>query len=419
MGLINDDAFDIETEGSIPTNSKVYGVNPAWGEQCKALLQKLEAEGRVKPSNSPWASPAFFKKKPDGQPRFLVDYQELNKRTVKDRDRPPEVQPLLEEIAQKKYFSIFDCNNGYFQMPLTEGSMAKTAFLTQWGCYEFTVMPQGVTNAPAKFQRYMRQRFDCAWCRVFIDNVIIFSDTLEEHLSHLSEFFSKLEQYNITLKASKMVIGTQELKVLGHTVRHMEILPGAENIKKLLASRPPQHKKHLQGFLGLTNYFRKFVPHYSDRAAALIRLLNNDTPFVWGPEQQAAFEDLIFVITTEARLHAPDWSKKFTLETDASAIAIGACLHQNKRPIAFASRTLTPAERNYDTMDRECLAILVFKKQFQYYFEGTDWEILTDNAPIKCIIERPNPRGRHARGQGKKMSWQTTFPVSHQFPKKQ
>eukprot|EP00759_Apiculatamorpha_spiralis_P045859 PhF_6_TR42648/c0_g1_i3/m.64186 len=282
-------------------------------------------------------------------------------------------------------------------MPLTEGSMAKTAFLTQWGCYEFTVMPQGVTNAPAKFQRYMRQRFDCAWCRVFIDNVIIFSDTLEEHLSHLSEFFSKLEQYNITLKASKMVIGTQELKVLGHTVRHMEILPGAENIKKLLASRPPQHKKHLQGFLGLTNYFRKFVPHYSDRAAALIRLLNNDTPFVWGPEQQAAFEDLIFVITTEARLHAPDWSKKFTLETDASAIAIGACLHQNKRPIAFASRTLTPAERNYDTMDRECLAILVFKKQFQYYFEGTDWEILTDNAPIKCIIERPNPRGRHAR----------------------
>eukprot|EP00759_Apiculatamorpha_spiralis_P041631 PhF_6_TR40202/c0_g1_i3/m.59680 len=169
MGLINDNSFHIETAGAPPMNSKVYGVNPKWGKECHAYLMKQVKEGRIRPSNSPWTSPAFFKKKTDQTPRLLVDYQELNKKTVKDRDRPPEVQPLLEEVAQRKFYSSFDCYNGYDQMRMDDESIAKTVFLTQWGYFEFTVVPQGVTNAPAKFQKYMRQRFDCEWCRVFID----------------------------------------------------------------------------------------------------------------------------------------------------------------------------------------------------------------------------------------------------------
>ena len=397
IGRITDDSFDIVTGDMSPFNSKVYTVNPVWGNECFTYLMQLVAEGIIVHSNSPWASPAFFKKKPDATPRLLIDYRKLNSGTTKDRDRPPDITHVLEEVSQKRIFSKFDLNQGYYQMPLKVEAQAKTAFVTQWGCFEFTVMPMGVTNAPAKFQQYMRTRFECDWCKVFVDDIIIFSDTMEEHLEHLKLFFEKCNLYGITLKPSKMVLCTEELEILGHVVRQGVVTPGGDNVRKIMKACIPTTKKHVRGFLGMVGYFRRFVKNFATIAAPLNLLLRDNEPFVWGKAQQDAYELLSEAVASMPELHTPDWNAKFTLETDASEVAISGVLLQNGHAVSFSSRSLTAAERNYTVMDRECLAIIEYTQHYEYYFESTDWEVLTDNAPIKAIFDMVNPRGRHAR----------------------
>lgn len=397
IGRILDDTFDIKTGDAQPCNGKVYSINPKWAEKCREYIGQLQAQGIIRASCSPWASPAFFKLKPDGSPRLLVDYRVLNQVTVKDRDRPPDVAHILEDVAPCCLYSKFDMNQGFYQMPLDEDSIPKTAFITQWGCYEFTVMPMGVTNAPARFQRYMRGRFECSWCKVFVDDLIIYSPTIEAHIEHLQLFFEKLVKYNLTLKASKMVLAAAELDILGHVVRGGIITPGHKNVQKILESRVPQTRKQVQRFLGMVGYFRKFVPKFAEIAAPLHRLTSKEVKFCWEQEHEKAYCTLVQRLTELPELKAPNWEVTFTLETDASDVAISGVLLQEGRPIAFASRTLHDAERNYTVMDRECLAIIEYSRYFAYYFEGTDWEVLTDNEPIKYIFALKHPRGRHAR----------------------
>jgi transposase InsO family protein len=396
IGRIMDDEFEIDTGSAKPTNSKAYRINPLIQRMLREHLTVMQRDGLIRPSNSPWASPCFFIRKP-GKDRLVVDYRKLNAVTRKDRDRPPRIDEVLERVGGSRIFSKFDLNQGFHQLPVNKGSIEKTAFITPLGCFEYLVMPFGVTNGPAAFQKYMRRHFQCDWCEVFVDDVVIHSRNAKEHLEHLRWFFQKLRDLNLTVKASKCVVGATEIEFLGHHVSAGAIQPGTCNAEKLLRTRIPKTRKHVQGFLGAANYFRKFVRDFAKKALPLTQLLKGGVKFVWGPDQQAAFEVISKEITDLPKLAVPNWDRQFRLETDANEDTIGGVLLQDGRPLAFVSRTLNQAERNYAAWERECLAIVEWHKYFSYYLEGADYVVVTDAEPLGRLFGTKEPKGRHAR----------------------
>eukprot|EP00760_Papus_ankaliazontas_P033251 PhM_4_TR6268/c0_g2_i1/m.83063 len=400
LGQIKDHSLVIETGDARPISHRPFHVNPLLEKILRDEIEDLLSKGVIRPSKSAWASPCFLTEKKEGdvkvKKRLVVDYRPLNAVTKRDCDGPPLVAEVLEKVASSRVYSKFDLNQGFYQLPVHPDSVEKTAFVSPMGCYEFLVMPFGVTNGPAEFQKYMRARFQCEWCEVFIDDLIIHSEA-ETHLERLAGFFEKLKRFNLTVKGKKCEIWQDQIELLGHTVRHLSIKPGRLNANSLLKTRIPQTRKQLQGFLGLAGYFRKFVRNYAEKTKPLTELLRKDAKWEWGTHQAQAFSIVVEEITALPSLTVPLWDKPFQLETDASAVAIGAVLVQEGRPICFASRTLNDAERNYDAMARECLAVVYFRKHFSYYLAATQWEIITDSDTVKYIFGLQHPKGRLAR----------------------
>lgn len=397
-GRMKDVALKIDVGDAVPFNSKCYRMNPIILKELKEHLDGLILQGIIRVSNSEWVSPCFIlRKKDDNKIRLTIDYRRLNELTRKDRDRPPRVEEVLEKIGSGRVFSKFDLNQGFYQYPLEENSKQLTAFITPFGVFEFNVMPFGVTNGPAEFQKYMRKHFQCEWCEVFIDDVVIHSSTDEEHIQHLQIFFAKLRKLGLTVKASKMVLMTDELEFLGHHVKNGVITPGHENVQKLLKQRVPQTRKQLQSFLGMTNYFRRFVENYAKKGRVLYQLLQKDVTFHWRDEHQKAYEDLIKDICALPKLFQPNWEVPFVLETDASDTAIAGVLMQDGKPVCFASRTLNPAECNYAAWEKECLAVVEYRRYYDYFLDQAEYTVLTDNSSIKHLFDKKEAKGRHAR----------------------
>ena len=297
----------------------------------KVHIKQMLENGIIRKSKSPWAAPVVMVPKPDGTIRFCVNYTALNSVTKPDRYPLPRIDETIDKLKGMKYLSTLDLASGFWQVAMDEKDREKTAFISTVGLYEFNVMPFGLCNSPATFQRMMDEVCEGLNWRVgsdYIDDIIIGSLTFEEHLQSLQELFNRLTEYGLTIKLQKCKFCREKLLFLGHVVSRHGVLPNPEKVKAVKALQPPTNLKSLRRFLGVTGYYRRFVEGYAKIAAPLTRLLKKSNPYLWNEDCHKAFEELKCKLISAPILKYPDFGQKFILKTDASKIALGAAFCQ-------------------------------------------------------------------------------------------
>ncbi|CAM8954210.1 unnamed protein product [Rhodiola kirilowii] len=325
--------------GASPVTVKPYRYPHFQKNEIERMINSMLADDIITPSTSPFTSPVLLVKKKDGSWRFCVDYRALNAITIKDRFPIPTVDELLDELNGAQVFTRLDLKSGYHQLRLHPADTQKTAFRTHEGHYEFLVMPFGLSNAPASFQAEMNRIFKHLLRRsvlVFFDDILIYSTSWDTHLVHLYEVLTILANHPFYANPGKCDIGRDSIAYLGHIISAQGVMVDSAKVQAVQTWRPPTNLRQLRGFLGLVGYYRRFVRDYASRAANLTNLLRKDA-FVWDTKAMDAFIDLKSALTTTPVLALPDFSKAFTLQTDASGVGIGAVLLQNNRPVAYFS----------------------------------------------------------------------------------
>ena len=404
LGRTNIVQHHIET-GNHPTiRSRPYRVPHAQREVIDKHIDDMLHRNVIQPSASPWASPVVLVPKPDGSSRFCVDFRKLNKITKKDSYPLPLISESLEALGGARFFSSLDMISGYWQVEMNSSSKEKTAFVTHSGLYEFTIMPFGLFNAPGTFQRLM----ECVlrgltWqiALIYLDDVLVYSRTFDDHLQHLRLVFDRFRTAGLKLKPSKCHFGQKQVNYLGHVITRDGIQPDPEKIKVVQEYPVPSTVKDVRAFMGLTNYYRKFVKDFAHIASPLHDLTKKGAAFLWTEECQTAFETLKQVLTEAPILAYPDFTQPFQLATDASNDAIGMVLGQKRNGkevvIAYAGRKLNPAERNYSVSEREALAVVDGVRHFQPYLYGRPFTVLTDHSAVRWLMNIKEPTGCLAR----------------------
>ena len=347
----------------------------------------------IRPSSSPWSSPVVMVRKKDSTWRFCIDYRKLNAATCRDAYPLPWIDSTLDSLAGATYFTTLDLASGYWQVAVEEKDKGKTAFSTSDGHFEFNVMPFGLTNAPATFQRLM----ECVLaglvgeeCLIYLDDIIVFSSSFKEHLLRLTRIFQALRNAGLQLKPSKCCFAYNEVWYLGHVVSKAGIRPDNDKIKAVSNYPVPKNVKEVKQFLGLSNYYRRFVKDYAQIAEPLHKIQRKSKqPFHWDNTCQLAFDNLKQKLITPPILAYPDFSLPFIVYSDASNTAIGGLLGQLQNDkevvISYWSRQLTKAERNYSTVEREALAAVSIIKEFYPYLYGFTFKLITDHNPLTSL----------------------------------
>ncbi|XP_044133676.1 uncharacterized protein LOC122926366, partial [Bufo gargarizans] len=369
---------------------RTFHINMLKAYQEREIDEMLQL-GVIEPSESPWASPVVLVPKKDGTTRFCVDYRRLNDKTVTDAYPMPRMDELLDRISAGKYLTTIDLCKGYWQIPLAEDAIPKSAFITPFGLYQFRVMPFGMKNAPATFQRMVDQllgglqSFACA----YLDDIAIHSDTWEAHLEHIGVVLDRIRGAGLTLKPDKCHLGMAEVQYLGHRVGCGKQRPEPAKIEAVANWPTPHTKTQVMAFLGTAGYYRRFVPDYSALAKPLTDLTKKKLPrqVLWSPECEVAFQALKTALVNAPVLVTPDPNKRFIVHTDASMFGLGAVLSQigedgGEHPVAYLSRKLLPREVSYATIEKECLALVWALKKLTPYLYGRAFTLITDHNPL-------------------------------------
>ena len=372
-------------------------------EAAEAEVKKMLKKDVIEPSSSPWASPVVLVRKKDGTLRYCIDYRKLNAVTKKDSYPLPRIDESLDSLGTAKYFSTLDLASGYWQIELSDDAKEKSAFCTAQGLFQFKVMPFGLTNAPATFQRLMERILaGLQWqiCLVYIDDIIIFSQTLEDHIEQLQAVFGRLKAAKVKLKPKKCFLFHQKVAYLGHIVSDSGIQTDPDKIKAVRDS--PQNQTDIRSFVGLCSYYRRFIPDFATVAKPLITLTEKNVTFKWGQEQERAWTTLKQKLTTAPILAYPDRDATFVLDTDASNFGIGAVLSQvskdgREKVVAYGSRVLSKAERRYCITRRELLAVVHFVRSYRHYLVGHHFIVRSDHAALKWLRSFKEPEGQIAR----------------------
>jgi hypothetical protein len=369
-------------------------------------VDKMLQQGVVKPSESPWASPVVLVKKKDGSIRFCVDYRKLNDVTRKDAYPLPRIDDSLDCLSGATWFCTLDLLSGYWQVPVAEKDMEKTAFVTKSGLYEYLVMPFGLTNAPATFERLMERVLrGLQWrkCLVYIDDIIIFGKDFTETLANLRCVFLRLREAHLTCKPKKCEMFKKEVNFLGHVVSGDGIKCDPRKTDAVRNWPTPTNLKEVRSFLGLASYYRRFIQDFATISAPLTELTKKNVKFHWTEVQEQAFQRLKDKLCSEPVLAYPTADGFFILDTDASNYGIGAVLSQvqnvNEEPrvIAYASKTLSDSQKAYCTTWKELLAVVYFVKHFRRYLYGRRFLLRTDHAALVWLLNFKNPEGIVAR----------------------
>lgn len=385
---------EINTTTDQQINSKLYRYPPKHDLEVRRQMEEMEKQGIIRKSKSRYSSPIIvIPKKIDNSGiqkyRIVVDYRRLNQITIDDKYPIPNIDSILDKLGKSQYFSTLDLAKGYHQILVAEKDIEKTAFVTPVGLYEYVRMPFGLKNAPATFQRLMNEilrDYINKICVVYLDDILIFSTTLEEHMQSLEKVFKKLQENNLKIQADKCSFMKRDTEFLGHILTKEGIKPNPNKIKEIENLKLPKTEKKLKGFLGMTGYYRKFIRDYAKIAYPMIRYLKKDENInINDPQYISAFENLKALITTHPILKYPEYDKPFVVTTDASNYAIGAVLSQNGHPICFVSRTLNKHEQKYSVTDKEFLAIVYSVNYFRPYLYGNHFKIITDHIPIKYL----------------------------------
>lgn len=406
----------IKLHDQTPFKHRPRPIHPQDLEAVRRHLRELADTGVIRESESPFASPIVVVRKKNGDVRLCIDYRKLNLQTIKDAYALPNLEEAFATLTGSKWFSVLDLKSGYYQIEMEESDKAKTAFVCPLGFWEFNRMPQGVTNAPSTFQRLMERcmgEMNLKEVLVFIDDLIIFSKSLEEHEERLFKVLTRLKENGLKLSPEKCRFFQQSVRYLGHIVSQQGVETDPEKIAALKTWPRPQNLKELKSFLGFSGYYRRFVKNYSKIIKPLNDLtagypplgrkvitsgmhrtyINPKQPFQdrWTDACQKAFENIIEMLTTAPVLGFANPELPYVLHTDASTTGLGAALYQEqdgqKRVIAYASRGLTRSEAKYPAHKLEFLALKwAVVDKFCNYLYGNTFTVVTDSNPLTYIL---------------------------------
>ncbi|HKR06791.1 MAG TPA: reverse transcriptase domain-containing protein, partial [Bacteroidia bacterium] len=395
-------AVDINTGDSLPIKSKPRPIAPQFKEKVTQMIEQFLRQGVIEPSNSPWCSPITLVGKKDGTIRFCIDFRRLNSVTIKDAFPIPNIDSILASFANKKYFTSLDLYSGYWQIPLTDDAKQKTAFAVPAGFFQFKVLPFGLTNAVSIFQRIMS--FILAgldFVTVYVDDIIIASDSFDEHEKHLKIVLDRIRNAGLRIKPEKSLFFQESLLFLGHLITGQGIKMDEDKIKAIEAIPLSSTKKQLQSFLGMCSYYRKFIYNFSKFAHPLHKLVasTKDNKLQHTSETIDAFETLKSQFKSNILLPYPDFEaakngekRPFVIFSDASGHGVGAVLAQadkngDLRPLYSVSRKLGMAGMSYGSTKQELLAIDFACTKFQQFIMGLKTIIVTDNSAILPLFK--------------------------------
>ena len=372
-------------EGSTPHWGPIYKLSPVELETLSKYIEENLQKGFIRHSQSPYGAPIVFARKKDGTLRICVDYRGLNKLTIKNRYPLPLIGELLDRISRAKVMTKFDIRDGYNRLRMAAGEEEKTAFHCRYGLFEYTVMPFGLCNAPGTFQHYMNNTFReflDKFLVIYLDDFLVYSDNLKEHKKHVRQVMQRLREAGLYLKQSKCEFHKEEVEFLGFIVGKDGIRMDPEKVKSITSWPVPKSIHDVRMFLGLANFYRRFIKGFSKVALPITKLLRKESVshFRWTTEAQAAFDELRTAFTTAPILQHFNPDLPTILEADASDFALGAVVSQvgedgHIHPIAFHSRKFNPSEMNYEIYDKEMLAIVETLEHYRHYFEGLGQQI--------------------------------------------
>ncbi|UYV67068.1 K02A2.6-like [Cordylochernes scorpioides] len=398
LGRTNLAKHRIDTEDAKPIKHKPYRVSAKERDIIKEQIDEMLTEGIIRPSSSPWSFPVILVKNRDGKYRFCVEYRKLNNVTVKDVYPIPRIDEVMDTLQGSTHFSAIDLRSGYWQVEVEERDKEKTAFTTAHGLYEFNVMPFGLCNAPATFERNMENMLgNLRWqiCLCYLDDVIIYSPDFPTHLKRLEAVFRCFRESNLRLNDKKCRFAFEELEILGYITSKYGIKPAEHNIKAVRNFPRPKKVKEVQSFLGMCSYYRKFIKDFSKIADPLTNLIKKSVSFTWTERQEEAFQTLKTALLSPPILGHFNPNAPTYVHTDASNIGIGATLVQDiggeEKVISYLSRTLSKAEQNYSTTEKECLAVVWSMSKLRPYLYGRHFKIVTDHHALCWLKNLKDP----------------------------
>ncbi|KFD59504.1 hypothetical protein M514_08725, partial [Trichuris suis] len=385
----------INTQAVNPIKCRPYRVSSSERKAINEQVNEMLKDGTIEKSKSPWSFPVVMVRKQDASWRFCVDYRRLNAITKRDVYPLPRMDDVLDRLGGARYFSKLDLKNGYWQIPVEPSDREKTAFVTPDGLYQFTKMPFGLSNAPASFSRLMDQALvDLKWtvCLTYMDDILVFSATFEEHLNRLRAVLDVLSRNGLRLQPTKCVVGAEKTEYLGHIIDPTGLRPLPAKVEAISSFPRPQTVRQLRRFIGMSSYYRRFIQNYAGMARPLHLLLKKTEARKWGDAQEKAFVQL------KEKMKNPPILQHFhdnwctALHCDASQDGLGAVLIQSKdgkeHVVTYLSRLLTSTERRYHSNELECLAVVWALRMVRPYVLGRKFKIVTDNSAVKWLFGR-------------------------------
>ena len=394
-GECTETALRIQTS-SRPICQKAYRT--PLNKRCivEEAIEEMLDDGVIRPSCSPWASPITLVPKKDNTTRFCVDYRRLNAVTEKDTYPLPIIQDIFDQVGGSAVFSTLDLKAGYWQLPVAEEDVYKTAFRCHLGLYEFLKMPFGLANAPAVFQRTMDKILSglVGYCVfVYLDDIVVYSRNMEDHEHHLQLVFDRLRDAGLRLKPTKCAFGLEEVKLLGYIVGTQGIRTDPEKVTAIANLKPPKTVNEVRSFLGMTGYYRSCVPDYAKTAEPLVSLTRKHIRFDWNDERQRAFDTLKELLTSSHVMTAPDTTKPYKLYTDACDYAVGGILVQKaedgtEKVVQYISHALSGTQRRWAVIEKEAYAVVYAIKKLRPYLYGARFTVYTDHKPLKSLFTK-------------------------------
>ena len=414
MGRVPDFEHKIElTADAVPKVSKLRPIPAARREAVKEAVDELESLGIWKKvERAQWVLNLVTVNKSDGSLRVTTDFKPLNK-FVKPVIYPlPSIEEIHSELSKAKFFSTLDIVKFYHNIPLSTESQELTATITPWGLYQYETLPMGLSDAGAVAQKYISELLkDIKNCRAYVDDIVVYSETIQEHDEILKAVLKKLAEANLRIKRSKCQFGKTEIEFLGRTISHKSIKPSPKNVQPIKEYPQPKDLKSTQRFLGLMNYHSSFIPNYTTIAEPLRALTRKNTPFQWTEACENAFQELKRIVCSDLQLTPFDPAAKTFVTTDASNVGIGGLLSQmqdgKEVPIAYGHHTLNDRQRNYSAGEREALAALFFVEYWEKYLLGKHFVLRSDHQTLRTLLTQFG----NGRKSGKFQRWYERLQV--------
>ena len=396
---------DVDVGDSAPIKQHPYRVSPMKKELLDKEVQYMLENDIIEESQSNWSSPCILVPKHDGGFRFCTDFRKVNDKTKSDSFPIPRIADCIDQIGNAKFVSTFDMLKGYWQVPLTQRAREISAFVTPSGLYQYKVMPFGMKNAPATFQRMVNKLVrDIDGCEGYIDDVVIFSDNWSDHIRQIERFFQIMLEAKLTINLMKSEFGKATVKYLGHIVGQGQVRPLDAKIQTIVKYPIPTSRKELARFLGMAGYYRNFCLNFSDIAAPLTNLLSKKVKFVWTDDCQLAFDKVKLLLQKSPVLKSPDYEKPFKLIIDSSDVGTGSVLVQEAsdgldHPVSYFSKKFLKYQKNYSVVEKETLGLVLALEHFHVYLGSTPFKIkvYTDHNPLTFLKTMKNKNQRLVR----------------------